>query len=210
MARLTGVSYVVLAMLARRPTSAYDLTQDIKTSMSQCMPRSSTLLYKEPKNLVAHGLAEVETQMKGRQKRAVYSITDAGRVALAEWFAQTPAPPIFESEAIVRLVFGHVGERADLIAALAALEEQVQALTRSNLAGFAGWFGRNPPTPEHLADLTLLSRLYVDMYALLTEWSRTARAEVAARPEEWPEDAVARGLVALQDVLGEAGPPTQF
>src|SRR5438132_732964 len=71
MARLTGVSYVMLAMLARRPTSAYDLTQDIKTSMSQCMPRSSTLLYKEPKNLVAHGLAEVETQMKGRQKRAV-------------------------------------------------------------------------------------------------------------------------------------------
>jgi DNA-binding PadR family transcriptional regulator len=206
MARLTSMSYVVLALLARRPTSAYDLTQDIKTSMSQCMPRSSTLLYKEPKNLVAHGLAEVETQMKGRQKRAVYSITDKGRAALAQWFTETPAPPIFESEAVVRLVLGSVGTREDLMAALASLEEQVQALTRSNLAGFAGWFGRNPPTAEHLADLTLLSRLHVDMYALLTDWSRRARAEIAARPAEWSADAVEKGLVALQDVLAEAGP----
>ena len=205
MARLTGTSYVVLALLARRPTSAYDLTQDIKTSMSQCMPRSSTLLYKEPKNLVAHGLAEVEIQMKGRQKRAVYSITEAGREALAAWFTQTPAPPIFESEAVVRVVLASTGRREDLIAALAALEGQVATLTRSNLAGFAGWFGRNPPTAEHLADLTLLSRLHVDMYALLTEWSRRAREEVAARPAEWAEDAVEKNLVALQQVLEEAG-----
>jgi DNA-binding PadR family transcriptional regulator len=206
MARLTGMSYVVLALLARRPTSAYDLTQDIKTSMSQCMPRSSTLLYKEPKNLVAHGLAEVETQMKGRQKRAVYSITDAGRAALAEWFTQTPAPPAFESEAIVRLVVAAMGQRADLTRALASVEEHVQVLIHDNIAGFAGWFNRNPPTAEHVADLTLLSRLYVDMYALLTEWSQWARAEVAARPEEWPADAVQKNLVALQQVLEEAGP----
>src|SRR3954468_11743354 len=110
--------------------------------MSQCMPRSATLLYKEPKNLVAHGLAEVETQLKGRQKRAVYSITDAGRAALAAWFSREPAPPVFESEAVVRLVLASTGRREDLVAALAALEDQVQALTRSNLAGFAGWFGR--------------------------------------------------------------------
>jgi PadR family transcriptional regulator AphA len=205
MARLTSMSYVVLALLARRPTSAYDLTQDIKTSMSQCMPRSSTLLYKEPKNLVAHGLAEVETQLNGRQKRAVYSITDRGREALAAWFTHEPAPPVFESEAVVRLVVASTGRREDLVAALAALEDQVQALTRSNLAGFAGWFGRNPPTAEHLADLTLLSRLHVDMYALLTEWSRRARADIAARPAEWPVDAVAKNLVALQQVLEEAG-----
>jgi DNA-binding PadR family transcriptional regulator len=205
MARLTSMSYVVLALLARRPTSAYDLTQDIKTSMSQCMPRSSTLLYKEPKNLVAHGLASVETQMKGRQKRAVYSITDQGRVALADWFEQEPAPPVFESEAVVRLVLASTGRREDLLGALAALEDQVQALTRSNLAGFAGWFGRNPPTAEHLADLTLLSRLHVDMYALLSEWSRRAREEIAARPAQWPVDAVEKNLVALQQVLEEAG-----
>lgn len=209
MARLTGMSYVVLALLARRPTSAYDLTQDIKTSMSQCMPRSSTLLYKEPKNLVAHGLAEVEIHMKGRQKRAVYSITDAGRAALAEWFTQPPAPPVFESEAIVRLVVASMGRREDLHRALASVEDHVQTLIRDNIAGFEGWFARNPPTPEHLADLTLLSRLYVDMYALLTEWSRWAREEVAARPDEWSPDAVEKGLLALRQVLEEAG-PTEF
>jgi PadR family transcriptional regulator AphA len=212
MAKLTSTSYVVLALLARRPYSAYELTTELKASLSQCMPRSETLLYREPKNLVARGLAVVDVQLKGRQKRAVYSITEAGRDELAEWFKQPAASPIFEYEAIVRLTFGHLGEREDLIAGLAELERQVGALAHANVEAMAGWFDRFPPPAEHIADLAVLSRLYADLYALLAQWSRWAREQIAARPEKWTEQEQEQLWADMQHLLNQTrrlGGPAQ-
>lgn len=203
MAKLTNTSYAVLALLARRPYSAYELTNEMKASLSQCMPRSSTLLYREPKNLVAQGLAAVDVQLNGRQKRAVYSITAAGRDALADWFSQPAAPPLFESEAIVRMTFGHLGRREDLLAGLAEMEQQVAQVARNNVAAMAGWFERYPPPPEHLADIALLSRLYLDLYGLLTNWSRWAREQICARPGQWPAGAEQELWSALAHLLGQ-------
>lgn len=204
MARLSATSYAVLALLARRPYSAYDLTGEIKASLSQCLPRSSTLLYREPKNLTEHGFAEVEIQMKGRQKRAVYSITDAGRAALAQWLAAPPAPPVFESEAIVRTLFADLGDRADLVAALETLENQVRDLAQAGVGAVPGWFDRCPPSAEHLADQALVAELYADLYALLIDWSRRARRSVEERPERWPDDAEAAALLRLRRLLERA------
>jgi DNA-binding PadR family transcriptional regulator len=156
----------VLGLLAQWPYSAYDLIGEIKASLSRCLPRSATLLYREPKNLVAQGFAEVEIQMKGRQKRAVYSVTPAGRKALQEWLASAPAPPVFESEAVVRMVFAHLGRREDLLATLSVLEEQV-----AELAGVG--FGS-------ISDQAMVAELYADLYAALIGWSRRARAAIEA------------------------------
>ena len=204
MARLTSTSYVVLALLARRPYSAYELTNEIKRSLHQCMPRSATLLYREPKNLVAHGYAVVDVQAKGLQKKAVYSITQAGRTALDAWFKRSATPPVFESEAVMRMTFGHLGAREDLIACLKELEAQVGDLAENNVSAMAGWFERFPPPTEHLADLAVLSRLYLDFYALLVEWSRWAREQIAARPEEWTAEAEAEITKTLQSLLDQA------
>ncbi len=204
MARMTATSYVVLALLARRPYSAYELTNEIKRAMNQCMPRSSTLLYREPKNLVGLGYAVVDVQAKGLQKKAVYSITPAGRSALDHWFKRPATPPVFESEAVVRLTFGHLGTREDLVACLAAMETQVGELVESNVTATAGWFERFPPPGEHLADLALLSKLYLDFYALLVDWSRWAREQIAARPEEWTDEDTAQLTTTLQSLLDQA------
>jgi PadR family transcriptional regulator, regulatory protein AphA len=204
MARLTATSYAVLALLARRPYSAYDLTGELKTSLAHCMPRSVTLLYREPKNLVAHGFAEVDVQLKGRQKRAVYSITPDGRKALADWLASPPAAPVFESEAVVRMVFAHLGRREDLLATLGTLEGQVRDLAQAGFEAYSGWFARFPPPPEHLADQALIAELYVDLYLLLIKWARRAREAVSTRPEHWPEGAEATGWARLQEVLDRA------
>ncbi|MGQ0466528.1 MAG: hypothetical protein ACT4QG_14540 [Sporichthyaceae bacterium] len=177
---------------------------EMKSALSQCMPRSATLLYREPKNLVALGYAAVDVQMKGRQKKAVYSITEAGRQALAGWFKQPAAPPIFESEAIVRLTFGHLAEREDLIAGLIELESQIAVLANQNIDAMAGWFERFPPPAEHVADLAVIGRLYRDFYALLSEWSQWAREQIAARPEKWT-DADAEALwETMRQILEEA------
>ncbi|HEX3610840.1 MAG TPA: PadR family transcriptional regulator [Sporichthyaceae bacterium] len=204
MPRLTATSYAVLALLARTPYSAYDLTGEIKASLAQCLPRSATLLYREPKNLVAHGFAEVEIQLKGRQKRAVYSITESGRSALAQWLASPPAAPVFESEAVVRAVFGHLGSRADLVSSLETLENQVRDLAQAGFGSIPGGLDRCPVSAEHVADQELVADLYTDLYALLIDWSRRARESVQARPEQWPDGAEQAALDRLRKVLGGA------
>src|SRR5262249_14600889 len=151
---------------------------EIKQAMHSCMPRSATLLYREPKNLVAHGYAVVDVQAKGLQKKAVYSITAAGRAAMDNWFKRSAAPPVFESEAVVRMTFGHLGSRADLMATLAELEAQVAELADTTIRSTDGWLERFPLPTEHLADLAVLSRLYVDYYELLISWSRWAREQI--------------------------------
>jgi DNA-binding PadR family transcriptional regulator len=204
MARLTPTSYAVLALLARCPYSAYDLTSELRTTLSYCMPRSSTLVNREPKNLVAHGFVDVEIQKKGRQKSAMYSITPDGRKALYGWLASPPAPPVFESEALVRVAFAHLGPREDLMAALETLENQVRDLAEVGFGGYGGCSERFPPPTEHLADEQLIAELYVDLHLLLIDWSRRARHAILGRPEAWPEDAQDEAWARFEWVLTRA------
>lgn len=204
MARPTSTSYVVLALLARRPYSAYELTNEIKRAMHPCMPRSATLLYREPKNLVARGHAVVDMQTKGLQRKAVYSITPAGRAALDTWFKRPVSPPIFESEAVVRMTFGHLTQREDTIASLQDLEAQVGELIEGTVLALRGWSERVTGSTEQRADVSVLSRLYLDLYELLADWSRWAQEQIAARPQEWTARDEAEISKTLQSLLDQA------
>lgn len=189
MAKPTNTSYAVLAMLARRPYSAYDLTNEIKRSWHQCMPRSETLLYREPKNLVARGWAVADEEMTGRRRRSVYSITEAGRRALAEWFDREAEPLLFESEVVVRMLVGHLGDKQHRIAALGDMERHVGQLIADGLDGMDHWIENYPPPADALADLNTVLRLYRDLYVVMVDWARWAREDVESRPQEWPEGA---------------------
>jgi len=201
MSRLTPTSYAVLALLAERPYTGYELTRLIRAGFSQCMPRSTSGLYTEPKVLVEHGFATVTEEMKGRQKRKLYRITPAGRRALRKWFRTAPAPPVFESEAVVRLILGRMGRREDVIAALAQLESDVHELVERSSSEMPGWLEAVGATPEHLNDLALISRFYVDYYTLVVNWSRWAREQIAARPDRWPPNAAQKAMAELQRTI---------
>lgn len=199
--RLSSTSYAVLGLLAERPYTGYDLTRMIRIGFSQCMPRSASGLYNEPKILVEHGYATATEEMKGRQKRTLYTITPAGRRALRKWFTSPTAPLIFESEAIVRLILGRAGKRADVIEALAGLEGQVAELLERGTVEMPTWLETVGATPEHLDDLAVMARFYVDFYALIVEWSRWARERIAERPEQWPPGAAEAALRELQQSM---------
>src|SRR5579859_4815012 len=109
---LTTTSYALLAHLAVQPWSAYELATQMGRGMDLVWPRAESAIYEEPKNLVAHGLARVSNRPAGKRTRAVYSITPAGRRALAAWFRTEPSAPQFESEALLRVFFGENAERS--------------------------------------------------------------------------------------------------
>jgi DNA-binding MarR family transcriptional regulator len=71
----------------------------MERSLGWIWPRAVSRLYEEPKKLVAAGLASSRTEATGRRRSTVYSITPAGREALAAWLAEPGAGPLLECEA---------------------------------------------------------------------------------------------------------------
>src|SRR5262245_23377789 len=108
-------------MLAIRPWSAYDLTKQMRRSLAYCWPKAESVLYDEPKRLVRLGLARANEEPAGNGRtRAVYSISDEGRSALREWLATEPAPPHFELESLLRLLYADKGRKRDVLDAVVA------------------------------------------------------------------------------------------
>jgi DNA-binding PadR family transcriptional regulator len=181
---MTTSSYAVLALLALRPWSAYDLARQAERSLRFAWPKSERHLYSEPKKLVALGYATMRTEPAGpRRTRSVYSITDKGRDALAEWVTTTPSPPVFEAEAMLRLLFAEHGTVADLDAALEQLATDTEALHAWSLRIVTGYLtGDDIPFPARLHLSVLLASFELELFTLVERWTRFARAEISTWP----------------------------
>ena len=82
---LTTTSFAILGLLAIRPWSTYELARQMQRDLRFAWPRAESNLYAEPKKLIAHGLASAASEPRGQRRRTVYTITPAGRRALAGW-----------------------------------------------------------------------------------------------------------------------------
>lgn len=129
MAELTTTSYAILGLLALRDHTTYELTKQMQRTVGYIWPRAERKLYDEPKRLVAAGYAEAVQDLVGRRRRTTYSITPAGREALARWLGTEPAPPAMEFEGMLRVLFADQG-------------------TSTSSADHSG---PSPPTPPHAA-----------------------------------------------------------
>ncbi len=117
----TTTSYAILGLLSVRPWSAYELAQQMSRSLIHCWPVAPSVVYHEPKRLVATGYATVTRQQAGRRSRAVYQITPGGRDALRQWLATQPADPQLQMEPMLRLIFADSATPRELAASLRGL-----------------------------------------------------------------------------------------
>ena len=181
---LTTTSYAVLGLLAIKPWSSYELTQQMDRSLGRIWPRAVSKLYEEPKKLVAHGLARPATERNGRRTRTVYAITTEGRRALRDWLAEPGAGPALEFEQLLKVFFADHGTTADVLATLAAAQGWAQARCRESLAIGEQYAHGGGPFPERAAVLQLTSRFLTDFYLLVGDWAAWAAGIVAS----WPDD----------------------
>jgi DNA-binding PadR family transcriptional regulator len=179
---LPTTSYAILGMLALRPWSAYELTQQMRRSLDYCWPTAESVLYDEPKRLVRLGLATAKRQSAGRRGRTVYTITEQGRARLAEWLGTHPRPPRLEVEAMLRLLYADQGGKQDLLEAVRATRDWVLQHAPGGLAQVDGYLADGGPFPERLHIIALFSRFYSDLFELIIDWADFAEAEVAAWP----------------------------
>lgn len=210
MGTLTTTSYAILGLLAVRPWTTYELAQQMDRALGSFWPRAESKLYEEPKKLVALGLAEASSERVGKRPRTVYSITPAGRAALAEWVPTPGAGPSLEFEQLIKVFFAEHGSRDDLLATLRSIHAATDEQAAVGAAICRGYLDGQGPFPERLPWLILTGQYLQHMIDVTRSWAEWALATV----EQWPDDvrqaapdlnALARMAETNERYLREAG-----
>ena len=105
--RLSPISFIVLGFVNwAGETTPYRLKQLVGASVGNFWTLQHAQLYSEPERLAKAGYLTEERERGGR-RRKTYTITEAGRAALAQWRAEaTDAIPQLRSPALLKLFFG--------------------------------------------------------------------------------------------------------
>jgi DNA-binding PadR family transcriptional regulator len=174
---LTTVSYEVLGLLALKPHSPYELARQVER-LAVFWASAESVVYTEPKNLVAHGLARAATSANGRRARTVYSITPAGRRALRAWLASPTEGPRVQFEGMLKVLFAGAGTKTELLAAIDAIEKWA-ATTRIDGEGIStAYLHGNPPYPDRAHIVALTVGYQVAQVAAVQQWVAWARAQI--------------------------------
>jgi PadR family transcriptional regulator AphA len=180
-ATLNTTSYAVLALLAVKSWTTYELAKQMERSLRSLWPRAESVIYGEPKKLVAHELATATKQYTGRRASTVYTITDEGRTALRQWLEEPGAGPTLEFEALLKVAFADQGDLESLRANLRAIRAHADAQRRYAAERTREYDETGGPFPHRLAVIALVARFHLEQAEMLGRWAEWAAAEV----ESW-------------------------
>ena len=175
---LTTTSYAVLSVLALRPHSTYDLTRQMQLSIRYLWPRAESNVYAEPPRLVEAGLASARDDWIGQRRRTIYSITEPGKRALADWLGSTSSSQRYECEALLKVLFAENGTRDDLLASIQAIGDDATEVIRHFLEIADRYAGDDGAYPYRFALTGLAARLLMEQQAATVRWAAWARAIV--------------------------------
>jgi PadR family transcriptional regulator AphA len=181
MVSLTTTSYAVLSLLAVQPMTTYQLAKQMERSLRDIWPRAESVIYEEPKKLVAGGFARATVDHNGRRRSTTYTITRKGRTALRTWLATTGAPPNVEFEAMLKVAFADYGDLDSLHRNIAAIAAMADARAEHVARRIEEYRKTGGPFPERLPVTTLIARFHTEQAAAAQRWARWAQKEV----ENW-------------------------
>jgi PadR family transcriptional regulator, regulatory protein AphA len=181
---LTATSYAILGLLAIKPWTTYELAKQMDRTLNRFWPRARSKLYEEPKKLVALGLATATPGVYGRRPRTVYTITPGGRQALADWLATDSAPPVFESEHLLKVFYAESGSTDNVLATLDNLRAWIHERTLHNVRVATSYVEGSGPYPERFPILVLTGRFLDDQLEMMDRWASWATEIVRTWPAE--------------------------
>ncbi len=172
-----SLPHVILTVLSTRDATGYDITKEFSHSIGYFWKASHQQVYRELNKMAQHKLVThtLEPQ-EGKPDKKIYSITDAGRQALTEWFKQPTTQPTIRDEFSSKLVV------CALESDVTPIKEQVIALIRESqqlIDHYKEIEATQYGTPEKLDRRAKLERLtLVRNIALYEAWIRWAEEEV--------------------------------
>jgi len=166
-------------VLALRDHSTYELTKQMRFSLHYLWPRAESNVYAEPKRLVAAGLAVSREEWTGDRRSTVYSITDAGQAALADWLASPSSRQRYESEAVLKVLFGENGSLGDMLASIRAVRNDATAAV-AHWQSIADLYDAGEGDyPNRFALSALVARLLGEQQAATARWAAWAEEVVS-------------------------------
>jgi PadR family transcriptional regulator, regulatory protein AphA len=108
MSKLSATSYVVLGLVAERPSSGYDLAAFAEGSIGQFFPLTRSHIYSELERLSRLGLLQAtEVEAERYATKRVYTITAEGVEVLRGWLDDPRLPAERQRNVfLVRVFFG--------------------------------------------------------------------------------------------------------
>jgi DNA-binding PadR family transcriptional regulator len=141
-------------------------------------PRAESVVYEEPKRLVARGLARSRTEHTGKRPRTVYSITPKGRRALREWLGEPGAAPQVEFEGLLKVAFADHGSLEGLRTNLAAIRARAEDELRRAEERAREYVTTGGPFPDRLPVISLAHRWFAEQALAALRWVEWAEGAI--------------------------------
>jgi DNA-binding PadR family transcriptional regulator len=199
--QLTTTSYAVLAQVAVRPWSTYELAQQRVRYFRYVWPRAESAIYREANRLSLMGLIEGKKEYTGKRARTVYSISEDGKEALREWMGTPISPFSMDFEAMLRIFVLPLGTKDDIMGTL----KQVRADTQEMLQ-FAGQVKQEfidgiNVTQDQVYIRALAVDFFISLLNTVGAWAERTLAEIETWDDLTPsEEKNKRGLEKIRQI----------
>jgi PadR family transcriptional regulator AphA len=191
---LTTTSYAVLAQLALRPWSTYELAQQRVRYFRYVWPRAESAIYREVKRLAAMRLVAAKREYVGKRPRTVYSITEAGRQVLRAWLDTPVSPFAMDFEAMIRLFIAPLGTKEQLVATLEQVRSDAQEMLRFGGAVKQEFLDGRAVLQDQVHIRALAVDFFVSLLTTVDGWAERTLAEIQGWQDLSPDGKHDRGL----------------
>jgi PadR family transcriptional regulator, regulatory protein AphA len=207
--QLTTTSYAVLAQVAVRPWSTYELARQRVRYFRYVWPRAESAIYREAKRLSSMGLIEGKKEYTGKRARTVYSITSEGKEVLREWLGTPISPFSMDFEAMLHLFVAPLGTKDDIIGTLQQVRADAQEMLRFSGEVKQEFIDGINFTQDQVYIRALVVDFFISLLNTVEAWAERTLAEIETWDDLMPSDEKnARGLEKIRrlpvDTPGEA------
>jgi DNA-binding PadR family transcriptional regulator len=191
---LTTTSYAVLAQLALRPWSTYELARQRIRYFRYVWPRAESAIYREVKRLAAMGLIAAKREYVGKRPRTVYSITGAGQEVLREWLDTPVSPFAMDFEAMIRLFIAPLGTKEQIVATLEQVRTDAQEMLHFGGAVKQEFLQGRAALQDQVYIRALAVDFFVSLLTTVDDWAERTLAEIEGWEDLSPDGKNERGL----------------
>jgi PadR family transcriptional regulator, regulatory protein AphA len=198
--RLTTTSYAVLAQVAVRPWSTYELVQQRVRYFRYVWPRAESAIYREVKRLSSMGLLAEEKEHVGKRARTVYSITEKGREALREWLGTPVSPFAMDFEAMIRLFVAPLGTKDEIIATLELVLADAREMLRFGGQVKQEFLEGMAVTQDQVYIRALAVDFFISLLNTVEAWAQRTLDEIESWDDLTPDGKNERALEKLREL----------
>jgi PadR family transcriptional regulator, regulatory protein AphA len=198
--RLTTTSYAVLAQVAVRPWSTYELVQQRVRYFRYVWPRAESAIYREVKRLSSMGLLEAKQEHVGKRARTVYSITEPGREALREWLGTPVSPFAMDFEAMIRLFVAPLGTKDEIVATLELVLDDAREMLRFSGQVKQEFLDGMAVTQDQVYIRVLAVDFFISLLNTVEAWAQRTLDEIESWDDLSPDGKNERALERFRDL----------